>query len=142
MSAISSDLNLRIRRPLRVIPDADLTKLINEARAVQYACENSGLQDKTIAIEIGVDAAVLSKAKAGQARLGDDALDALMDATGFEAPLICWMLRRGYDPRSLRRFESDVERENRELRERLIAIETERQIERRTIRELMVGRTS
>lgn len=137
MSAVATDLNLRVRRPLRLIPEADFAKLSSEARAVQYACENSGLQDKTIAIEIGADAAVLSKAKAGQARLNDDALDALMDATGIEAPLFALLLRRGYDPRSLRRFENDVERENRELRERLSALETEREIERRTIRDLM-----
>lgn len=140
MSAVSTDLNLRVRRPLRTIPEADLAKLSSEARAVQYACENSGLQDKSIAIEIGVDAAVLSKAKAGQARLNDDALDALMDATGIEAPLYALLLRRGYDPRSLRRFESDVERENRELRERLSSLETEREIERRTIRDLIGAR--
>ncbi|HEV2540228.1 MAG TPA: hypothetical protein VGU03_11025 [Frateuria sp.] len=140
MSAVSTDLNLRVRRPLRTIPEPDLAKLSSEARAVQYACENSGLQDKSIAIEIGVDPAVLSKAKAGQARLNDEALDALMDATGIEAPLFALLLRRGYDPRSLRRFETDVERENRQLRERLSSLETEREIERRTIRELMGAR--
>lgn len=140
MSAVSTDLNLRVRRPLRTIPEADLAKLSSEARAVKYACENSGLQDKSIAVEIGVDAAVLSKAKAGQARLNDDALDALMDATGIEAPLYALLLRRGYDPRSLRRFESDVERENRELRERLAAVEVEREIERRTVRDLIGAR--
>lgn len=85
MTTVSSALKLRVRRPLRTIPEADLVRLTSEAKAVQYACENSGLQDKSIAIEIGVDAAVLSKAKAGQARLNDDALDALQDATGIEA---------------------------------------------------------
>lgn len=142
MTAVAADLQLRVRRPLRMIPEADLPKLTSEAAAVKYACENSGLQDKSIAIEIGVDAAVLSKAKAGQARLNDDALDALQDATGFEAPLFAWLLRRGYDPRSLRRIESDVERENRELRERVAAMEQERAVEMRAIRELMVGRAS
>src|SRR5690348_3907086 len=99
MTTVATDLNLRIRRPLRAIPDADLPKLTSEAAAVRYACENSGLQDKAIAVEIGVDAAVLSRAKIGQARLSDDAMDALMDATGIEASLFAWLLRRGYDPR-------------------------------------------
>ena len=142
MRIVANDLNLRIRRPLRAIPDADLSKLTSEAAAVRYACENSGLQDKAIAVEIGVDAAVLSRAKMGQARLSDDAMDALQDATGIESALFAWLLRRGYDPRSLRRIETDVERENRELRELLASLETERTIERRTIRELMVGRAS
>lgn len=121
MSAVSAALKLRVRRPLRAIPEADLAKLSSEARAVQYACENSGLQDKSIAIEIGVDAAVLSKAKAGQARLNDDALDALQDATGIEAPLFAALLRRGYDPRSLRKLESETERHLREAQEALDA---------------------
>ena len=142
MSTVATTLNLRVRRPLRAIPDADLPKLTSEAAAVRYACENSGLQDKAIAVEIGVDAAVLSRAKIGQARLSDDAMDALQDATGLEAPMFAMILRRGYDPRSLRRIETDVERENRELRERVAAMETEREIERRTIRELMAGRVA
>lgn len=137
MAPVSSDLNLRVRRDLRPIPDADFPKLSSEAAGIRYAIENSRLQDKSVAIEIGSDPATLSKAKAGQARLNEEALDALMDATGLEAPLFAWLLRRGYDPRSLRRFESDVERENRELRERVSAMETEREIERRTIRGLM-----
>lgn len=137
MTSNAEHLNLRVRRPLRAVPEADLSKLTSEAAAIRYACENSGLQDKAIAVEIGVDAAVLSRAKIGQARLGDDAMDALQDATGIEAPLFAILLRRGYDPRSLRRIETDVERENRELREQVASMETERAIERRTIRELM-----
>ncbi|WP_408953028.1 hypothetical protein [Lysobacter sp. Hz 25] len=136
MAAVATDLNLRIRRPIRSIPETDFHKLNTEAAAVRYACENSGLQDKSIAIEIGTDAGTLSKAKAGQARLNEGNLDALMDATGSEAPLFAWLLRRGYDPRSLRRIETDVERENRELRERVAALEHEREIEKRLIREL------
>jgi len=123
MTAVESALNLRVRRPVRAIPESDLSKLSSEAKAVQYACENSGLQDKSIAIEIGVDAAVLSKAKAGQARLNDDALDALQDATGIEAPLFAALLRRGYDPRSLRKLETETERALRETNE---ALEAER----------------
>jgi hypothetical protein len=40
----------------------------------------------------------------------------------------------------LRRWESDVERENRELRERIEALEKERLIERRTVREILGAR--
>lgn len=136
MSAVSSSLDLRVRRPLRPIPDADFAKLNSESAAVRYAVENSGLRDKSLAYEIGTDPAVLSKAKAGQARLNDDALDLLMDATGIEAPLFAMLLRRGYDPRSLRRFESDLERQNRELTERLAQIEAEREVELRLFRQL------
>lgn len=139
MAAVSIDLNLRVRREPKGIPDGDFDKLSSEAAAIRYAIENSRLQDKTVAIEIGTDAGTLSKAKSGQARLNEESLDALADATGFEAVLFAHCIRRGFDPRSLRRFESDVERENRELRERMTALEAEREIERRTIRELFPG---
>lgn len=128
MADVSTALNLRVRREIKLIPEADFGKLSTEAAGVKYAIENSRLQDKSVAIEIGTDAGTLSKAKVGQARLNDDALDALMDATGCEAPLYAWLLRRGYDPRSLRRFETDVERENRELRERLAQAEHDKRV--------------
>ena len=137
MAAVSTDLNLRVRRDSKAIPESDFGKLTSEAAAVRYCIDNSRLQDKTVAIEIGTDPGTLSKAKAGQARLNEEALDALADGTGFEAVLFAHCIRRGFDPRSLRRFESDVERENRELRERMAALEAEREVERRTIRELM-----
>jgi hypothetical protein len=137
MAAVSTNLNLRVRRDTKPIPDADFQKLDSEAAAVRYAIENSRLQDKSVAIEIGTDAGTLSKAKAGQARLNEDALDRLADCTGYEAALFAHCIRRGFDPRSLRRFETDIERENRELRDRVQAMETEREIERRTVRELL-----
>lgn len=97
----------------------------------------SGLKESAIAVEAEIDASTLSKVKQGTARPSEDSLDRIMDATGSEAWLFYWLLRRGYDPRSLRRFESDVERENRELREELTRMESEREVERRTIRDLM-----
>lgn len=137
MNSVADRLDLRVKRPLREIPEADFAKLTDEAAAVRYAVDNSGLQDKSLAYEVGTDPGTFSKAKTGQARLNCDALDALMDATGIEAPLYSWLLRRGYDPHSLRRIETDLERENRELRERNAELEREREIERRTIRDLM-----
>lgn len=88
----------------------------------------SGLQEKTIAIECSIDASTLAKVKQGSARPSEDHLNAMMDATGSEAWLYYWLIKRGYDPHSLRRFESDVERENRELRERLAQSERDKQV--------------
>lgn len=141
MSAVSAALDLRVRRPERQIPESDYAKLTNEAAAIRYCCEHSGLQDKTIAIEVGTDPATLSKAKAGQARLSDHQLALLEDLTGLRGVLFAALLCRGFDPRSLRRWETDVERENRELRERLDALEKERLIERRTVREILGARS-
>lgn len=84
---------------------------------------HSGLQEKTVAIEAEIDASTLAKVKQGTARPSEDHLDRMMDATGSESWLYYWLIKRGYDPSSLRRFETDVERENRELKERLAQAE-------------------
>jgi hypothetical protein len=60
----------------------------------------------------------------------------MMDATGSEAWLYYWLIKRGYDPRSLRRFESEIEQRNRELIERLAQLEAEREVELRLFRQL------
>ena len=135
---MENGLNLRVKRPLRIIPESEW-QWPTEAAAISSMITNSGLQEKTVAIEASIDASTLAKVKQGTARPSSEHLDAMMDATGSEAWLYYWLLRRGYDPRSLRRFESDVERENRELRERLATVESEREIERRTIRDLFPG---
>lgn len=135
---MGNELNLRVKRPQRPIPENEWT-WPTEAAAISAMIATSGLQEKTVAIEAGIDPSTLAKVKQGTARPSEDHLDAFMDACGSEAWLFYWLLKRGYDPRSLRRFESDVERENRELREQLQAMAAEREIERRTIRELFPG---
>ena len=114
-----STSGLTFKRDLKPIPEADWGKLGSEAAAIKYACENSGMQDKSIAIEANTDNAVLSNAKNGNARLPFDSLHALMDSTGCEAPLYAHLLRRGYDPRSLRKLETETERALRESQEAL-----------------------
>jgi hypothetical protein len=132
-------LALRVKRPLRAIPEGEWG-WGSEAAAIGSMITNSGLQEKTVAIEAEIDASTLAKVKQGTARPSEDHIDRMMDATGSEAWLVYWVLKRGYDPRSLRRFESDVERENRELREQLAGMEIEREVERRTIRDLITVR--
>lgn len=133
-----TSLDLRVKRPLRAVPQSEWEDWTTEAKVLSEMVSKSGLQDKTIAIEIGVDPAVLSKTKSGQARLAEKDLDAFMDACGSEAWLHFWMLKRGYDPRVLRRMESDLEKENRLLRERLAVVEHEREVELRLIRDMRV----
>lgn len=131
-----STLDLRIRRPLRNHSETEWQAWTSECKVISDMLKSSGLQDKTIAIETGIDPAVLSKVQTGQARLAEDKMDALMDATGSEAWLHFWMLKRGYDPRHLLRMESDLERENRELREQVARMEQEREVELRLFSKL------
>lgn len=139
MTAVSCGLELRVKRPLRATSPADWRDWTSESKVIADMLKTSGLQDKTVAIEIGVDAAVLSKAQTGQARLSEAHMDALMDACGSEAWLQFWLLKRGYDPRQLHRMESDLERENRLLREQLERVQQEREVERRFVRELRIA---
>ncbi len=131
-----SQLDLRVKRPLKNITEAVWPEWTSEAKVIADTLKNSGLQDKTVAIEIGIDPALLSKAQSGQARLSEPHMDALMDACGSEAWLHYWIVKRGYDPRVLRRMESDLEKENRVLRERLATVERDRKVELRLIRDL------
>lgn len=139
MSTVVSTLDLRVKRELRSVPESEWAEWTSEAKVIADTLKKSGLQDKAVAIEVGVDPAVLSKASSGQARLSEQHMDALMDACGSEAWLHYWMLKRGYDPRQLHRMESDLERENRLLREELQRVQREREVELRFVRELRVA---
>lgn len=134
-----ASLDLRVKRPLKTLTETDWPDWTSEAKVIADTLKNSGLQDKTVAIEIGLDAAILSKAQSGQARLSEAHMDALMDACGSEAWLHYWLVKRGYDPRSLHRMESDLEKENRLLREELDRTRREREVELRLIRDLRVA---
>ncbi|MFM9438065.1 hypothetical protein ACFDR9_005168 [Janthinobacterium sp. CG_23.3] len=131
-----SSLELRIKRPLKQYSEHDWPAWTSECKVLSDMLKSSGLQDKTVALETGIDPAVLSKVQTGQARLSESAMDALMDATGSEAWLLYWMLKRGYDPRRLMRIESDLERENRLLRAQIDQLEQERAIELRLFTKL------
>lgn len=129
-------LDLRVRRPLRQVPQSEWSDWKSEGHVIAEMLSKSGFQDKTIAIEIGVDPAIVSKVKTGQARFSEEGMNDFMDACGSEAWLHFWLLKRGYDPRFVRRIETDLEQENRMLREKLEKVEQERAVEIRLLREI------
>lgn len=78
--------------------------------------------DKTLQLALGVDKAQFSRWLSGDEGIKWPKITALMDTCGNDAPLM-WMLHaRGYDLHSLRRKESETERENRLLREEVTAL--------------------
>lgn len=120
---------------------SEIARQPSGAACLALAASKAGKQDKVIAADLGMQDAVWSRCKSGQNSLSPEQLVALCEVTGTLAPIAWMLLQLGYDPRSLRRIESEVETQNRELRERVESLEREREIERRLVRDLL-GRAS
>jgi hypothetical protein len=129
-------LPLRTKRALRQISVADIAAIKHLGQACAKCAEWGGLSDKVVALETGIDAGLWSRIKSNQAHPSGEFLDLLMDAAGNETPMLWLVYRRGYDPATLRRLESEMERELRETREELTRLLSQREVEVRLMREL------
>jgi hypothetical protein len=106
--------------------------------AINLCAKAAGLAPKEVQDALKADRAQFSRWTDDKEGILWPKLAALMDLCGNDAPLF-WMLHaRGYDLSSLRRRETDVERENRLLREELARERQERAMERRLFRELRI----
>lgn len=130
-------LELKVKRPQRLIPESEWG-WASEAAVFASMIATSGLQEKTVAIEAGIDASTLAKVKQGAARPSEEHIDAMMDATGSEAWIIYWLLKRGYDPRGLRKLETETERRAREAEEAL----AQERLKVRVLTEALHGRVA
>jgi plasmid maintenance system antidote protein VapI len=78
--------------------------------------------DKELQQALGVDKAQFSRWQSGTEGIVWPKFMQLMDVCGNDAPLL-WMLhQRGYDLHSVRKLESEVEKQNRLLREENAAL--------------------
>ena len=91
--------------------------------ALELCAELAGFTlDKELQQVIGVDKAQFSRWTSGTEGIVWPKFSKLMDACGNDAPVL-WMLhQRGYDLASVRRLESETEKENRRLREENAAL--------------------
>lgn len=90
--------------------------------AIALCVKAAGLEAKQLQDQLHLDKAQFSRWESGGEGVMWPKLVALMDACGNDAPLL-WMLHaRGYDLHSVRRIESEVERQNRLLREENAAL--------------------
>lgn len=126
----------QIAIPIDVRPD-EIARKQTLGSAIELCADLAGFAlDKTLQTELGVDKAQFSRWQSGTEGIVWPKLERLMDTCGNDAPLL-WMLhRRGYDLHSLRKRESETEKKLRLAEERIRELEHEREIERRTIREL------
>jgi hypothetical protein len=114
-------MTVQLAIPTVVRPE-EIARKKSLGAALELCAEVAGFDlDKQLQQTLGVDKGQFSRWQSGQEGIKWDKFTALMDACGNDAPLL-WMLHaRGYDLHSIRRVETAVERENRELREQLAA---------------------
>ncbi len=90
--------------------------------AIDLCAKVAGLEPKQVQAELKLDKAQWSRWTSGQEGVIWPKLQAVMDLCGNDAPLL-WMLQaRGYDLGSLRKRETDLEKQNRLLREENAAL--------------------
>jgi len=108
--------------PNDVRPD-EVARKQSLGSAIELCAELGGYAlDKSLQQELGVDKAQFSRWQSGTEGVVWPKFVQLMDRCGNDAPVL-WMLhQRGYDLHSLRRRESETERENRLLREEVAAL--------------------
>ncbi len=111
----------QISLPAEIRPEEVMRKQSLGA-AIELCAEVGGYAlDKALQQELGVDKAQFSRWQSGTEGVQWHKFSQLMDKCGNDAPVL-WMLhQRGYDLHSVRRRESALEKENRELREDLAA---------------------
>lgn len=115
-------MNQQIPLPVEVRPEEVMRKQ-TLGSAIELCAELGGYSlDKALQQELGVDKAQFSRWLSGTEGVQWPKFVALMDRCGNDAPVL-WMLhQRGYDLGSVRRRETELEAENRRLREDLAAM--------------------
>lgn len=107
--------------------------------AINLCAKAAGLEPKQVQDGLKTDKAQFSRWTDDKEGIVWSKLSGLMDLCGNDAPLL-WMLHaRGYDINSLRKLETETERELRLARERIATLEREREVERRLFRDLRVA---
>lgn len=104
--------------------------------AIGLCAKAAGLEPKQVQDRIGADKAQWSRWESGQEGIVWPKFLKLMDECGNDAPILWMLFQRGYDLSSLRKQESETERELREAREEIARLKNEREVERRLFREL------
>ena len=108
--------------PVQVRPEEVMRKQ-SLGSAIELCAELGGFSlDKTLQQELKVDKAQFSRWQSGTEGVQWPKFTELMDRCGNDAPVL-WMLhQRGYDLYSIRRQETNTEKENRLLREENAAL--------------------
>lgn len=110
------------------VPLAEVARKATLGKAIEYCAELAGydygkeLEEAMRRHGVKCDETQLTRWKKGDEGIKVEKFFALMDVCGNDAPLMWLLHARGYDLGSLHRRESELERENRLLREERAAL--------------------
>jgi len=104
------------------IESAEIARKKTFGQAIDLCLEVGGLEPKQIQTDLKVDKGQYSRWKDGQEGIKWEKLQCLQQRCGNAAPVLWMFYRSGFDLESARRRETEVERENRLLREENAAL--------------------
>ncbi|WP_310626692.1 hypothetical protein [Limnohabitans sp.] len=107
--------------PISVSP-AEVIRKTSLGAALDLCLELGGFEPKQVQHDLKLDKAQFSRWQSGQEGVNWPKLTAVMDFCGNDAPLLWMCHQRGWDLNSIRKVESEIERQNRLLREENLAL--------------------
>lgn len=108
--------------PVAVRPE-EVARKQSLGSAIELCAELAGFAlDKELQQELGVDKAQFSRWLSDQEGVKWSKLRQLMDHCGNDAPVLWMLAQLGYDLNSLRKLESETEKELRQAREEITAL--------------------
>ena len=111
----------QIAFPIEIAPH-EIARKTSLGSAFELCLEAAGIEPKQLQAELKLDKAQWSRWTSGQEGVNWPKFSAVMDLCGNDAPLLWMNHDRGYDLSSLRKLETETERENRRLREEVAAL--------------------
>jgi hypothetical protein len=132
---IQAELGLSRKADPVDVPTALVLKQSTLAGAVALCVQVSGLDDKEVYLELGIDAGHWSRIMKGDAHFPLNRLNDLCDICGNESPLLWWAHSRGYE---LKPLEDELHRRLRIEKEAKSHLEAENAL----LRNLLIGRAA
>src|SRR6185437_9315207 len=104
------------------VPVSEIVRKRTLGAAIELCMELGGIEPKCIQADLKVDKGQFSRWQSGEEGVKWPRLEALQQRCGNAAPVLWMFYQSGFDIESARRRETEVERENRLLREENAAL--------------------